>query len=50
MTQYQSDVLTYSLVIYTPNNPYNHKSVISLHGAFGLDQHRPLRPISAIGP
>ena len=36
MTQYQGNVQSYVLDIESPNNPYNHKSVISLHGAFGL--------------
>ena len=36
MTQYQGNVQSYVLDIQSPINPYNHKSVISLHGAFGL--------------
>ena len=36
MTQYQGNVQSYVLDIQSPNNPYNHRSVISLHGAFGL--------------
>ena len=36
MTEYQGKVHSYVLDIQSPNNPYNHKSVITLHGAFGL--------------
>ena len=36
MTEYQGNVQSYVLDIQSPNNPYNYKSVISLHGAFGL--------------
>jgi hypothetical protein len=36
MTQYQGNVQSYVLDIQSPNSSYNHKSVISLHGAFGL--------------
>ena len=36
MTQYQGNVQSYVLDIQSPNSFYNHKSVISLHGAFGL--------------
>lgn len=36
MTQYQGKVQSYVLDIQSPNSSYNHKSVISLHGAFGL--------------
>ena len=36
MTQYQGNVQSYVLDIQSPNNSYNHKSVISLNGAFGL--------------
>jgi len=36
MTQYQGNVHSYVLDIQSPNNPYNHKSVITLHGTFGL--------------
>ena len=36
MTQYQGNVQKYVLDIQSPNSFYNHKSVISLHGAFGL--------------
>ena len=36
MTQYQGNVQSYVLDIQSPSNPYNYRSVISLHGAFGL--------------
>src|SRR4029077_3073431 len=36
MTEYQGNVHSYVLDIQSPNNPYSHKSVITLHGAFGL--------------
>ena len=36
MTQYQGNVQKYVLDIQSPNSSYNHKSAISLHGAFGL--------------
>ena len=36
MTQYQGNVQSYVLDIQSSNSFYNHKSVISLHGAFGL--------------
>ena len=36
MTEYQGNVHSYVLDIQSPNNPYNHKSVITLRGAFGL--------------
>ena len=36
MTEYQGNVHSYVLDIQSPNNPYNHKSVITLHGTFGL--------------
>ena len=36
MTEYQGNVHSYVLDIQSPNNPYNHKSAITLHGAFGL--------------
>jgi hypothetical protein len=36
MTQYQGNVQSYVLDIQSPNSSYNHKSVISLNGAFGL--------------
>jgi hypothetical protein len=36
MTQYQGNVQSYVLEIESPNNPYTHNSVITLHGAFGL--------------
>ena len=36
MTQYQGNVQSYVLEIQSPNSPYDQKTVISLHGAFGL--------------